>query len=390
MTKKTLLFILGNLTAFGPFVTDFYLPCLPKLAECFGATVSVVQVSLTAGMLGLAVGQVLIGPIADKYGRKGPLLACLSLFIVATAGCMLSGSIAPFVGFRLLQGLTGAGGLVISKAVVADSFPPAELSRHFALLAAVQGAAPIVAPVVGGLAFSLTSWQGAFGVLGLWAVGLLLACRRMDETLPEESRLHLPVWKTFRCYAVVVRNGRFLAMNLLQAFSSAALMAYISASPFLFQTHFGLTPMEYSLCFAGNAMGLVLGSAIVMRLSNLQKAAGWGALGLLATAVLSSLALLGGLPFGLFEVTLVPMLFCVGMITPVGITLALRSVAENRGITSALLGAFPFLLGGAVAPLTGIGDMLRSTALIIVPCSLVCAALWMISRRWDYTKKKRS
>lgn len=212
----------------------------------------------------------------------------------------------------------------------------------------------------------------------------------MDETLPEESRLHLPVWKTFRCYAVVVRNGRFLAMNLLQAFSSAALMAYISASPFLFQTHFGLTPMEYSLCFAGNAVGLVLGSAIVMRLSNLQKAAGWGALGLLATAVLSSLALLGGLPFGLFEVTLVPMLFCVGMITPVGITLALCSVAENRGMTSALLGAFPFLLGGAVAPLTGIGDMLRSTALIIVPCSLVCAALWMISRRWDYTKKKRS
>lgn len=380
MNKKTLVFILGNLTAFGPFVTDFYLPCLPELTTCFSASASVIQVSLTAGMLGLAVGQLLIGPVADKYGRKRPLLGCLLLFALATAGCMLSTSIAPFICFRLMQGLTGASGLVISKVIIADSFSAADLTKYFALLAAVQGAAPIVAPVIGGLAFSLSSWQGAFGVLGLWSVALLLACRRLDETLPAEERLTMPVWKTFRCYAEVVRDSRYLVMNLMQGFASAALMAYISASPFIFQNHFGLTPMEYGVCFAGNAVGLVTGSALVMRIKNLQAAAKWSALGLLAMAVLASIALLAGWPFWLFEVSLFPMLFCVGAITPVAITLALRSVTEHRGMAAALLGAVPFLLGGIVAPLTGIGNMLRSTTLLITLCAAICVGLWGVSR----------
>lgn len=234
MSKKTLVFILGNLTAFGPFVTDFYLPCQPELTTCFAASASVIQVSLTAGMLGLAAGQLLIGPVTDKYGRKRPLLWCLLLFVVATVGCILSTSIVPFIGFRLLQGLTGASGLVISKVIIADSFSAADLTKYFALLAAVQGAAP----------------------------------------------------------------------NLMQVFASAALMAYISASPFIFQQHFGLTPMEYGLCFAGNAVGLVTDSAVVMRIKNLQAAARWSALGLLTMAVLMSVALLCQWPFGVFEVAL--------------------------------------------------------------------------------------
>lgn len=382
MSKKTLVFILGNLTAFGPFVTDFYLPCLPALTECFSASASLIQVSLTAGMLGLAAGQLLIGPVADKYGRKRPLLWCLLLFVLATAGCMLSTGIVPFVCFRLLQGLTGASGLVISKVIIADSFSAADLARYFAVLAAVQGAAPIVAPVVGGVAFSLSSWQGAFGVLGLWGVALLLACRRLEETLPEGERLRMPVWKTFRCYAEVVANGRYLVMNLLQGFASAALMAYISASPFIFQNHFGLTPLQYGLCFAGNAVGLVAGSAVVMKIGNLRAATGAGSAGLLATAALTSWALLRGWPFPLFEAMLFPMLFCVGLLTPVAITRALRVVTEHRGMAAALLGAVPFFLGGIVAPLTGIGDMLRSMSLLILLCSAVCAALWIVSRRW--------
>ncbi len=382
MSRKKLVFILGNLTAFGPFVTDFYLPCLPELASCFSASASLIQMSLTAGMLGLAAGQMFIGPLTDKYGRKRPLLWCLLLFVLATAGCMLSADITWFVFFRLLQGLTGAGGLVISKALVADSFSPSELAGYFAILAAVQGAAPIVAPVVGGVAFSLSSWQGAFGVLGLWAVGLLWACRNLDETLGEEERLKIPVWKTFRCYAAVVRNRHYLVMNLLQGFASAALMAYISASPFIFQNHFGLTPLAFSFCFAVNAVGLVAGSTVVMKITNLEAATRWSAVGLLVMASLVSLALLLAWPFGLFEGCLFLMLFCVGLITPVTITLALRSVQENRGMAAALLGAVPFLLGGIVAPLTGLGDIVRSTVLCIMVCSFVCMCLWVISYRW--------
>lgn len=384
MKKKTLVFILGNLTAFGPFVTDFYLPCLPELTSYFSASASLIQVSLTAGMLGLAAGQLLIGPVTDKYGRKRPLLCCLLLFVLATVGCMLSTSIVPFIGFRLLQGLTGASGLVISKVIIADSFSAADLSKYFAILAAVQGAAPIVAPVVGGLAFSLSSWQGAFGILGLWCVSLFLACRRLDETLQAEDRLDMPVWKTFRCYGAVVCNGRYVVMNLMQGFASAALMAYISASPFIFQNYFGFTPLEYGVCFAGNAVGLVAGSAVVMKLRNLRLAVKTAAVGLLVTAVSTSLALLSGWPFVIFEMVLFLMLFCVGMITPLGITFALRTITEHRGIASALLGAVPFFLGGIVAPLTGLGSMIHSTALIIVLCSSVCVCLWMVSRRWDY------
>lgn len=384
MNKRTLVFILGNLTAFGPFVTDFYLPCLPELTSFFSASASVIQISLTAGMLGLAAGQLLIGPVTDKYGRKKPLLWCLSLFVVATFGCMLSTGIVPFVCFRLLQGMTGASGLVISKVIIADSFSSAESSKYFAVLAAVQGAAPIVAPVVGGLAFSLGSWQGVFGILGLWGAWLLIACRRLGETLPVRERLQMPVWKTFRCYVAVVCNGHYLVMNLLQGFASAALMAYISASPFIFQNHFGLTPLQYGLCFAGNAVGLVTGSAIVVKIKNLQAATKWSAVGLLAMAVLTSLSLLRAWPFLMFEAALFLMLFCVGTLTPVTITLALRSVVENRGMSASLLGAVPFFLGGIVAPLTGIGNMIFSMTLIIVICSAVCVSLWAVSRSWSY------
>lgn len=385
MNKKTLVFILGNLTAFGPFITDFYLPCLPELTSYFGGSASMIQLSLTAGMLGLAAGQLLIGPVTDKYGRRRPLLWCLLLFVLATVGCMLSTGIDMFIVFRLLQGLTGAGGLVISKVIIADSFTGRDVARYFAILAAVQGVAPIVAPVIGGVAFSLSSWQGTFAVLGLWAAGLLVVCRGLRESLREEDRLRIPVWKTFRCYAPVVRNGRYMVMNLLQSFSSAALISYISASPFIFQNHFGLTPLQYSICFAGNALGLVAGSSIVMRIKNLSAATPWCAVGLPVTGLLASLALWLDWPFALFETVLVVMLFCVGMITPIGITLAMNSVKEHRGIASALLGALPFLLGGIVAPLTGLGDMIRSMTTLVVACSIVCLCLYLISRRWNYS-----
>lgn len=382
MNKKTLIFILGNLTAFGPFITDFYLPCLPELTNYFSASVSMIQLSLTAGMIGLAVGQLLIGPVSDKYGRKRPLLWCLLLFVLSTVGCILSTGIHIFVLFRMLQGLTGSAGLVISKVIIADSFTGRDMARYFSLLAAVQGVAPIVAPVIGGVTFSLTSWHGTFVVLGAWALCLLLVCRGMNETLAEKDRLSIPILKTFRCYAPVLGNSRYLVMNLLQSFSSAALMAYISASPFIFQEHFGLTPLEYSICFAANALGLVVGSSIVMKIKNLAGVISWCSFGLFAMGLMVSVSLWMEWHFALFELPLIGMLLCVGMITPVGITLALDSVSEHRGIASAMLGSFPFLLGGIVAPLTGLGNIITSMTVLILLCSAICLLLYLYSRRW--------
>lgn len=383
MKKSTLLIILGNLTAFGPFVTDFYLPCLPELTSYFSASASIIQMSLTAGMLGLAIGQLFIGPITDKFGRRTPLLWCLLFFILSTVGCVLSSDIRLFLFFRLFQGLTGASGLVISKAIIADTFTARDLAKYLAILAAVQGAAPIVAPVIGGAAFSLTSWQGAFGVLCAWGIWLLYACRKLKESLCEENRLQIPVWKSFRCYFSIVGNGEYMVMNLLQGFSSAALMAYISASPFIFQNHFQLTAMQYSVCFACNALGLVIGSSVVTKMKNLQKTTVLSVMGLLATSLFASSALLRGWPFPIFEAILFLMLFSIGMLTPVAITRALNSVNENKGMASALLGAMPFLLGGIVAPLSGIGNMVRSMSLLIVSCSVICTILYLISVKWN-------
>lgn len=381
---KTLSLILANLTAFGPFITDFYLPCLPELTKYFASTPALVQTSLTAGMWGLAVGQMLIGPLCDKYGRKLPLFWSLLVFAASTAGCMLSTSMTMFIFFRLLQGLTGASGLVISKAIVADSFSGADLAKYFAMLAAVQGAAPIIAPVLGGVAFSFTSWQGTFGLLGLWGLCLYALCRHLQETLPPSERISRSIVGSYACYLDTIRNAPYLVMNLLQGFSSAALLAYIAASPFIFQEHYGLSPLGYGICFACNSLGLVVGSAVVIRMKALSGPLTAGTVGVAAASLLAAWLIWTGYPFASFEAALILMLFCVGMITPLGITMSLNTIRTNRGVASALLGAVPFFLGGIVSPLTGIGNIIHSMSIIMVTCACICLLLRLISLKWNY------
>ncbi len=387
--NRLLMIVLGNLTAFGPFVTDFYLPCFKKLTEDFTATAPMVQLSLTAGMLGLALGQLLIGPLSDKYGRRSPLLWCLALFVLSTAGCMVSTNITVFILFRLLQGAAGSAGLVISKSIVSDRFDGLEMAKYFAILGAVQGAAPIIAPALGGVIFNVSSWHWVFAVLGIWGIILYFLCRGLDESLPPEQRLTGSIFKTFTGYGSLFRNGKYLVMNLLQAFGTAALMCYISSSPFIFQDHFGLTSLQYSVCFACNALGLVLGSVVVMRVENLHRMSLISVLCILVSAVLVSAALLLDWKFVFFEAALVVLLFGVGALTPIGNTLAMTAVQDHRGSASALLGCTPFLFGGIVAPLTGLGNMLHSTALLLLICALICLTLQLLSRRWNYTLEEK-
>ncbi len=384
MSRKRLLAILGNLTAFGPFVTDFYLPCLPRMTRDFIVTPSLMQVSLTAGMVGLAVGQLLIGPISDKLGRRGPLLWCLALFTLSTVGCVLAPDIAVFIALRLVQGMAGSSGLVISKAIISDSLKGPEMARSFAIMASVQGVAPVLAPVIGGVTFSLTCWQGTFVALAAWGLALLCACIGIKETLPRENRLGLPILKSFGRYGRILGNGPYLAMNLLLGFATAGLMAYVSSSPFIFQEHFGLSPMLYSICFACNAVALVLGSVAVLRIRRLPIAAEMSAIGLLSSSVFTAVALLFDMHFLVFEVVLFMFLFSVGMVTPVSMSLALGSVSENRGMASGLLGALPYILGGIVAPLTGMGNMLHSVPAIMLATGVSCMGTYLVSRRWEY------
>lgn len=218
MDKKTrnselyLLLMVGAISAFGPFVTDFYLPALPSLNEYFHTTASLVQLSLTFSMIGLAVGQLVIGPLSDKYGRKSPLLWSLVIFSFSTLGCIYAPNIHWFVFFRLIQGLSGAGGLVISKSITVDLYEGAALTRFFSMLSSVQGVAPICAPVLGGFLLETTSWKGIFWIL--FAIGLLLLVTLcfFKESLPRDKRQGGNVWATFRRYLPVLDTVALCAM----------------------------------------------------------------------------------------------------------------------------------------------------------------------------------
>lgn len=387
MKKTSLtLVLLGNLASFGPFVTDFYLPSLPELATVFSASAAVVQMSLTASMLGLAAGQLLIGPVSDKYGRRIPLIWSLALFVASTAGCIFSPSVEWFIFFRLMQGLTGASGLVISKVVVTDTFTGNDVAKYFAILSAVQFVAPIVAPVLGGVVLSLLSWQGIFAVLCVWGAALLWGACTMQESLPKERRLRIPVLRSFGCFAEVIRNRRFLVMTLLLAFVSAVVFSYISASPFLFQNRFGLSPMNYSICFACNAMGLVAGSAAVMKSHDARMLLRTGTYGLAAACILTSCALLRSWPFMVFEAALFLMIFCCGVMIPLTTALALDSEPDNKGVAAALLGSLSFLAGGIVAPLVGIGDLLISTVVLFIVNAFISLLLYLYSERMAHAR----
>lgn len=382
MKKSTFLIILGNLASLGPFVTDFYLPCLPELASYFSVPTSVVQMSLTASMTGLAVGQLLVGPVTDKYGRRRPLLCCLAFFVLATLGCIFSPGIRWFIFFRLLQGLAGACGLVVSKVMVADLYSGRELGKFFAILTAIQFIAPILAPVLGGVIFSFTSWRGIFIILGVWGGALLYTSFKLRETLAVERRMKLPFWKSINAFLPVLRNRKYMVMNLFQAFVSAVFFSYISASPFIFQGHFGLSPFSYGLCFAFNAVGLVAGSILVVKLKDQRSCLLPGTVGLLLMCCLTSLSLLFAWPFSLFEVVLFLMIFFCGILIPVGNSLALDSEQNSKGIAAALSGALAFLFGGLVAPLAGIGDLLQSVSILLLVCSVSSMLLYLYVRKW--------
>lgn len=373
-SKSYILWTIGTVSALGPFVTDFYLPSLPALARYFSTTTSLVQLSLTYSMIGLAVGQLLLGPLSDRFGRRKPLLWSMVLFCIATVCCLLSGNIHAFLFFRLLQGLSGAGGVVISKSIVADLYRGKELSRFFAVLSAVQGLAPVGAPLLGGLLLAYTDWHGIFAVLLAIGFLLLIALFRFRESLPATGRVRGGVRVSFRNYIRVLRNRRFMYYVLVQAFAMAVMFAYIASSPFIFQSHFGLSVLMYGLCFGMNALAIMAGSLSVSRFRSPARALRVGAIGFMLLGFLVAAAFLFGSVLAV-EAALMVMLFFLGLILPSSTTLALELERNNSGNASAVLGFLMFFFGGVVSPLTGMGNMLYATAAIVVVCCL--GAAWM-------------
>lgn len=370
-----ILLLVGIVSAFGPFVTDFYLPALPALGMYFGTSAPMIQLTLTVSMAGLAAGQLLIGPLSDRYGRKRPLLLSLLLFILSTVGCLRATTIGQFLLFRFIQGVAGAGGVVISKSIATDLYEGKQLARFFSLLSSVQGLAPICAPVLGGLLLTVTDWRGIFLVLLLIGVLLFIAVCGFHESIRTTNR---NIWATFGSYLPVIHNRDFMRYVLIQAMAMGVMFTYIAASPFIFQERYGLSPLAYSLCFGVNALGIMAGSLLIIRFRTTRQALLTGAQGFLVMALVVSGTLLGDLPVVYVEVALFLLLVFLGMLLPTSTTLSMEPVRENSGNASAILGFLTFFTGGLCSPLAGLGNMQVSTSVIIVLCA--ACTLWLTGR----------
>lgn len=227
-SKVFILVFLGMLTAFGPFVTDMYLSTLPAMSDYFHTTSSMVQLGLTASMIGLAAGQLLFGPLSDKYGRRLPLIISMALFAVATIGCIYSYTIMQFVGWRLVQGIAGAGGIVISRSVAADKYAGRELAKMLALIGAINGVAPVAAPMGGGFLAGSVGWIGIFWCLFVLGLILLWGSIHFEESLPVEARKQKSWKNVFLSFAEVLRNHRYVCYTLQFGFAQGVLFANIS------------------------------------------------------------------------------------------------------------------------------------------------------------------
>ncbi len=390
MTKTTafsrkyivfLIVFLGMLSAFGPFVTDMYLPTLPSMARIFDTTPSMVQLGLATSMLGLAVGQIFFGPLSDKYGRKSVLISAMILFSISTIISICSPSIEFFNVCRFVQGLGGAGGIVLSRSISTDCYSGRELAKTLAIIGAVNGIAPVTAPVVGGLVAETVGWQGIFWIL--FAIGILLLgmCVIFRESLPAEKYNTGSVLNLMSTFPRLLKLSYFRVYVLMFAFANGVLFSYISSASFIIQNYFGFSELIFAVIFGVNALGIGIGSALSLKFSSMKRAAIFG------TAVISVVSLLelAGYflfdSFWIFEILMFMLLIGLGYIFTAATTLAMDEGRSYVGAASAIFGATGFLFGGIVSPLVGLGNIMTTTLLIISLCSLTSLAFAVVAYR---------
>lgn len=378
-----LVWVLGALVAFPPFVTDLVLPALPAIAEYFKASVSMTQMSLTASMVGLALGQLLVGPLSDKYGRKRLLIGSILMFFFTTILCLVSPNIIAFNIFRVLQGMAASGGVVISRSIATDRSRGPVLTKVLAVLSSINGIAPVAAPVVGGLLLKFAGWQYCFGLLIIYALVLFFSSLKLRESLPKKRRSTAPVLSTFKNYGYVLKNPVFLVSLLIYGFSAAVLFSYISASTFILQGEvYQLSSVAFSACFAVNAIFIAAGCAVGGKFKNEKTPILIGGIMILVGAIATAGMLHFRAPLALLEVALIIMLFCFGILQPPATAIALNSERERAGTASASIGALGFIMGGIVSPLVGLGDIFDSTGIVLIACSaLTCLASFICVKK---------
>ena len=387
-SKLFILIFLGMLTAFGPFVTDMYLPTLPAMSQFFNTSSSFIQLGLTTSMIGLAVGQLLFGPLSDKYGRRFPLISALSLFLISTIGCIYSPNIIQFVGWRLIQGIAGAGGIVISRSIAADKYSGKELAKMLAIIGAINGIAPVAAPILGGTMADITGWQGIFWVLFLIGILLLAGSIHFNDTLPAEKRGKTKWIDVYHGLITVLHNRNYVCYILQSGFAQSVLFANIASSPFIMQQHYGFSPFMFSVCFGINAIAIGIAAASAAKFRHPEQALYTGSIGMVLASVCLFIAFYSNCSFWVYETLLIGLLLMLGLTFTASNTLAMDSARSNAGIASALLGALGFAFGGLVSPLVGLGNILISTGLVFIVGSLgsfICT-LRALNRKFSLAK----
>lgn len=381
--------VLGALSAFGPLCLDMYLPALPDLAPALDSTATAAQFTLSACILGLALGQLIAGPLSDTVGRRPPLVVGVLLFTAVSAACAVTTSMPLLIALRFVQGVGGAAGIVVGRAVIADRYTGSLAASYFAAMAAINGLAPIASPIIGAQLLTVGSWRLVFWVLA--GIGVLLTAATylvIDESLPADQRTSGGLRSTLRSFIVVLRDRAYVGYTLTGCFVAAAMFGYISGSPFLMQDGFGLSAQQFSFMFAVNGAGVVLATYTGGRLLRWFSAVQLLGAGVVqATLGSALLAAAIGLGWGVWPVMagFFVLVSSVGLALTYSAAVAMQRQAAVAGAASAVFGLAQWVLAAAAAPVVGFGDRSAGTAVAItaVICILAAGASFWMARRAD-------
>lgn len=373
--------LLALCTAFGPLCTDMYLPSLPDIARDLNVSTAFAQLSITACLLGLALGQLFVGPISDGRGRRGPLVLSLALFTVSSGLCSVMQDGYSFLALRFCMGLGGAGGIVLARAVCCDSYQGTALTRFMSMLMAIHSVGPVLGPIIGGIVAGAAGWRAVFWLLTAIGVFLTVSCFFvMPETLPVKDRVPGGVAASFKNAGRLFRQTAFLCYCGQQGFTMGAFFAYISSSPFIFQKIYGYSVEGFSLIFGINAIGITLFTLVAGFLSKRfgDRASLMGAEILHALSGYAVLAVAWFLP-----PSPVPMLAAIfvmlgfqGITMTCSFTLAIGSQSVGAGAASGILGVAVFIFGSCTSPLAGLAGPLSAMPFGVI--SAVCGTFALL------------
>lgn len=382
--------LLGALTALGPFTVDLYLPAFPVLEADFQTTSAAIQLTLTGTMIGFALGQLIVGPLSDKVGRRVPLIAVTALHVLSSVAAALAPNLELLFVARVLMGAGAAAGAVVAAAIVRDLFGGKRLVVMLSRLALVSGAAPVLAPLIGSALLLVIDWRGVFVVLALYsALMLIAAVVFLPETLPPARRHDRGATTVWQRYRSVLGDRVFIGVLIVGGMNFSGLFSYLSASPFLFQDTYGFDPQQYGLLFAANSIGIVAGVQVSSRLSA-RYGPQWVMAFSTAAAALAAIVIIVNdqLGLGLWGTVIPLFLFMtgVGFTFPAVQVLALDRHGRAAGTAQSLIGASNFGVAGVISPLVGwlaadAGITATTMASVMVGCALVAiATVWLVIR----------